>query len=85
MEHLKKPTEFYPLDRYATFSGMVEVIRIKDGKVFAVTNSGYLLTWYDKNITIDDEDNLISIEGTVSKFLYDSVPWETRLTKVKYV
>ena len=85
MEHLKKPTEFYPLNRYSTFSGMVEVIKIKDGKVFAVANSGHLLTWYDKNIVVDDEDNLISIEGTVSKFLYNSTPWETRLTKVKYV
>lgn len=84
MEHLKKPTEFYPLNRYETFSGRVEVIRIKDGKVFAVTSTGHLLTWYDKNLVVNEEDNFIFIEGTVSKFLYDSTPWETRLTKVKY-
>lgn len=85
MQFIPHPKEFYPISKYEKFKGTVEILLVKDMKVFAITGSGHLLTWYDKSVTIDEYDPYITIEGVVKKLYYGDVPWEVQLSKVKYV
>lgn len=85
MDSLTHPEEFYPLERYQTFDGSVKVVMINDlNLVHGVTDSGHLITWYESKSPIPVIGDVCHITGQVTRKIYEHVPWQVRLTKVKY-
>lgn len=82
IKHIPRPNEFLEDVKY--FHGNVNIIRhSKDGKVYSISEGGFLLTFYNKKLELEINSTIL-ISGIVSKLKFND-PWETRLTKVKYV